>query len=152
MRVIIPEKDQSDFNDVLKEEGYSELSRQFNQTLTPKQFDDISTKTLISRSEKMDKIDLKNELKSMKEVHQNRLIFDKRLDNLPKNNQPAHVKTDQQNYKNMAKEIRKDEVRIAKINKESEKKFNEQIKSDQIENIAPSIDKKIKGAEKEMGL
>ncbi|WP_196214756.1 conjugative transfer relaxase/helicase TraI [Piscirickettsia salmonis] len=152
VRIVMPEKDKTDFNDVLRKEGYSELSKQFNTTLSPQKFNEISIERLANHSIKIDKINQKIELKSVKSNHQDSFNFDLKVLKFPKEDRTIYVKKDQQSYKEMTKEIRKDDMRLSKLNKESERKFNEQIKNDQIENITPSINKKVKGAEKEMGL
>ncbi|MCF6777905.1 toprim domain-containing protein [Thiotrichales bacterium 19X7-9] len=139
VQIIMPEKPKSDFNDVLKNEGYQALSKQINQSLSAKDLNQVSLKLVSDHFTKSENMTLNQALsligKDIKykdfDAHNKVKINDidhKLLKNI---DQDYDIKTDKN------------------LNKQIDSVLNEQVKYDQIENILPEKTLKI---DKEMEL
>ena len=135
----MPEKPKSDFNDVLKNEGYQALSKQINQSLSAKDLNQVSLKLASDHLTKSENMTL-NQALSLIDKDIKYKDFDSH--NKVKINDIDHklLKNIDQNY-----DIKTDK----NLNKQINSVLNEQVKYDQIENILPEKTLKI---DKEMEL
>jgi hypothetical protein len=155
VRFILPDKDKFDFNDVLQQQGYAELSKQINQLITEKDYAKITDQYIEMKLHKLNH-DMDKFIESIKNEHQKLSALSenqnqsalKSLNNDRLSLQDMQRLQDKHSYKSGEyNNISINDKHLSDINKHMDSQLKDQIKRDQIENI---IDKMPKIAHKEM--
>ncbi|WP_116964238.1 MobF family relaxase [Fastidiosibacter lacustris] len=140
VRFILPDRDKFDFNDVLNQQGYAELSRQVNQLITEKDFSKITNKYIEIKLNHIND-EMSKHIKSIKNEYEKSIMQHPSLNHLNSCHDKGLLINETINKSNIYKDTLLSDQRIMDAKKRLDSQLQNQIRHDQIENIVGKIDK-----------
>jgi hypothetical protein len=153
--LIIPNESKTDFNDTLKDKGFTDLSKQLNQFITDKDYKKM-TETYVNNANNNIHSDMKKEI----ETHKNNIKITNDAQNnntsndrlsMPKS--PTIDASKIQNSKEILQhksDLQAQNKKLDTIKQGIDRNLKEQVKYDQVENIAPPEATKNRDVEKQL--
>ncbi|WP_440617752.1 MobF family relaxase [Cysteiniphilum sp. 6C5] len=140
VRFILPDRDKFDFNDVSNQQGYAELSRQVNQLITEKDFNKITDKYIEMKLNHIND-EMSKHIKSIKNEYEKSIMQNLNSNDLNSCQNKDLLIKDTANTSHNYKDILLSDQRIMDAKKRLDSQLQNQIRHEQIENIADKIPK-----------